>query len=400
MRSSRSWKKPDSGGAVVMVVWSVACIVAGHESHGREPLPGDGGKTRHTRNFVVISHNAAWSASDVAGKCEKWRQALFEQWCPSCEVPEWVPRALVVVHASEGDYLREVGRNAVLTRGVCRVERQHGQIVSRRIDLMTDPITGDLTALAHEMTHAVLADFCSNRRLPRWADEGIASCADPPPKKELHRQAVHRAIQRRKVPTIVEMLRRSDYPAAHEQVVFYGQSLMFVEFLAELQGPRRVLEFVQIAADGGYELAARQVYGFDDMADLEFRWRAHLRRKTMRATPVAHADDRASSPLTSKRQEHLTLVPRSPQSDNFQTHGSAASTARLEPLGPLRSVGRPQSFLADLQVAGPCHFLQPASVMRECHGDRRNAREKSSRRLKRLVVLPSGTRRTDRRLAY
>jgi hypothetical protein len=353
MRRLRSWPKPDEGGLAVVVVCSITLMAAGHKSHAREPLPQNDGKTRHVQNFVVISRNTHWSASDVAGKCELLRQGLYEQWWPATEAPDWVPRALVVVHASEEDYLQEVGRNGVLTRGVCRVERQRGQIISRRIDLMADPITGELTALAHELTHAVLADFCPNHRLPRWADEGIASWADPPRKKELFRQAVHRAIQRRNVPTIVEMLRRSDCPTASEQVVFYGQSLMFVEFLTEFQAPHRVLEFAQTAADRGYDLAARQVYGVDNLADLENRWLAHLRHEAMPSTPVAQPQDHASSPLKSILQDHTHLVPRAPQIDLVLTRTTTLSPARQG----LRIVGRPQSLLAAPQAPGGTSLL-------------------------------------------
>jgi hypothetical protein len=56
------------------------------------------------------------------------------------------------------------------------------------------------------------------------------------------------------------------------------------------------LEFAQIAADRGCDLAARQVYGLDDMADLEYRWLAHLHHEAKSSAPVAHAQSTASSP--------------------------------------------------------------------------------------------------------
>ncbi|MCU0961002.1 MAG: hypothetical protein MUF48_12935 [Pirellulaceae bacterium] len=252
---------------------------------------------------MVISHHASWQAARVAKECERLRSTLYRQWCVPGEeiIPDWTPRAMIVVHRSEGDYLREVGWRAGLTRGVCRVQVRDGQVVSRRIDLMADPDTGELTALAHELTHAILADCFPSRRLPRWADEGIALWADQPRKKGLHRQAVHRAIERQSAPAIADTLLRTDYPAGDKLPVFCGQSLMLVEFLVQLDEPSRVVEFTRVAVDHGYDRAAQQVYGLNGIADLQQRWLAHVRQSATRPVPIDYMRDPLQMPTPRKR---------------------------------------------------------------------------------------------------
>lgn len=51
------------------------------------------------------------------------------------------------------------------------------EVSKRRVDLLPDS-TKALTALGHEMTHIVIADFFEGEQLPRWADEGMAILAD------------------------------------------------------------------------------------------------------------------------------------------------------------------------------------------------------------------------------
>lgn len=270
------------------VCWLGILVSATRHSDCREPEQTRGQTLHHSENFSVISRHSSWSAKGVAVECERLRDVLHRQWCTKYDSPPppWIPRAVIFVHASEAEYLREVGWEAALTRGRCKIEMRQGKIQSRRIDLMADPGTGALTALAHELTHAVLADRSVVKRLPRWADEGIALWADPPDKKSLHRQAVQRAIDANRIPRVMELLLRSDYPASEALSVFYGQSLSLVEFLLQLDEPQRVLEFAELGTQRGYAHAVRQVYAMRDMAELERRWLASVRQQSSPSPPT------------------------------------------------------------------------------------------------------------------
>ena len=63
--------------------------------------------------------------------------------------------------------------------------------------------------------------------------------------------------------------------AAGRWATFYGQRASLVEFLVNQQGEERFVEFVQRAADNGYERALAQSYQFGT-AELERRWRGQL----------------------------------------------------------------------------------------------------------------------------
>jgi hypothetical protein len=160
-----------------------------------------------------------------------------------------------------------------MTRGTCRISYHEGRVTNRQIHLCLDSVSGRPTALGHEITHVVFADHFSERHLPRWADEGIAMLSDLPEKKEMFRRAVRRAIENRSCLTLTRVLQERDYPASSRMPVFYSQSLSLVEFLAELDAPARILDFVRLSQAVGYEDAVRRVYRLESMAELERLWR-------------------------------------------------------------------------------------------------------------------------------
>jgi hypothetical protein len=97
--------------------------------------------------------------------------------------------------------------------------------------------------------------------------------SDLPEKKEMFRRAVRRAIENRSCLTLTRVLQERDYPASSRMPVFYSQSLSLVEFLAELDAPARILDFVRLSQAVGYEDAVRRVYRLESMAELERLWR-------------------------------------------------------------------------------------------------------------------------------
>lgn len=163
-----------------------------------------------------------------------------------------------------------------MTRGVSKIDRQSNRIVSRHISLMPDPRSGELTALAHELTHLVLADRFQARQPPRWVDEGIALLADPSEKKRLHLRDLRDALSDQCCPGVREALAMRDYPQGPQRAAFYGQSLSLVSYLTELGDPARVVDMVALAMDHGYDTALHDTYGIAGTADLERRWRRHL----------------------------------------------------------------------------------------------------------------------------
>ncbi len=91
----------------------------------------------------------------------------------------WEPKCYIVLHPTAESYLREVGEGQ-MTAGSSLIEFAGNRLVTRRVDLRADHPEGYLGALAHELTHVVIAERFIERQIPRWADEGMAVLADTP----------------------------------------------------------------------------------------------------------------------------------------------------------------------------------------------------------------------------
>jgi len=224
-----------------------------------------------TPNFVVRSFRQGPNATEIAQQSESLRQQIHNMWfgeeCSGC----WQPRCEITLHATKGSYLRAVGLGAGQTSGCSLVERQRGRIVGRRIDLVVDQ-HGRATALPHELTHVVLADWSADWQLPCWMDEGIATLADSDDKLARHQRDCDHAILTRTAFDLADLL-TGDGPSSPGQFpAFYGQSVSLVRFLATQDEPSRLLPFARLAMRQGYDEALRRTYGIDGVSQLQHLW--------------------------------------------------------------------------------------------------------------------------------
>ena len=190
-----------------------------------------------------------------------------------------------MLHPNDGSYAREVGAAGSKTVASSLVDRQSQRIASRRIDIRVHESGWHAAALAHELTHVVLADRFSAQALPRWVDEGLAILADPTDKQQQHFDELKTAMAGGADFRVLELFTLADYPSARRWGAFYGQSASVVRFLVGDSGHDRFLRFVELANDRGYDEALQKVYGFG-ILELEQRWRAHV-RGTRRAVVLA-----------------------------------------------------------------------------------------------------------------
>ncbi len=158
--------------------------------------------------------------------------------------------------------------------GSSLIKTDKGHVVSRRIDLRGDVAEPLRAALPHELTHVVLADAFPGDELPRWADEGMAMLADPPEKRAGHERDLTAAITDRKVFRIGELLTKQEYPTAEGRTIFYGESISVVSYFLSRRPPADFVRFMHLAAKQGYDQSLREVYGIQDLAQLEHLWRS------------------------------------------------------------------------------------------------------------------------------
>ena len=108
-------------------------------------------------NFIVRTFPGGPKASVVLDQCEDLRAELQRSWLRLETADKWEPQCEIVLHPDRTQYLKAVGVGGGSTSGSSLVRSKHGRITARRIDLIVNQ-DGELTALAHELTHVVLAD--------------------------------------------------------------------------------------------------------------------------------------------------------------------------------------------------------------------------------------------------
>lgn len=229
-----------------------------------------------TANFRVCSRVSSAESARIARHCEALRHSIRDLWLPGVVDSSWTPRCDVIAHSTEAGYLRAVGRGAAHTAGSALVEFSGTAVAVRRVDLKHAAPEALESALAHELTHVVLADRFRDRPLPRWADEGMAVLADSLAKQRLHWRDLQQGLRSRSTLRLAEIVSLADYPAPQRMGVFYGQSVSLVSYLLARGQRGQFVEFVDAALSRGYDQALRDVYQIDGLSELERRWLASV----------------------------------------------------------------------------------------------------------------------------
>lgn len=214
------------------------------------------------------------SAEGVLRLCERLRSELCSVWGVSGPSHRWEPLCEIIVHPTADSYLQAVGPAAAQTRGCSLIELHMGKVSRRRIDLQIDS-DGSLSALAHELTHVVLADRFHGRPPAHWLDEGIATLADTREKQLLHERDCQEALASGRAMSLQHLLHLEQFTSADQMPAFYGQSLSLVMMLADQRTPKQLIDFAVDAQDQGYAAALKKHYGIQDVAELEAKWRAY-----------------------------------------------------------------------------------------------------------------------------
>lgn len=257
----------------------VASLVGGRMAGAAKPeqrLPAQQLRwnVSETENFRVLNYGARPSDRDVGAACETLRTQLAAEWL-GAPAAEWRPKCDLVLHPSDASYDREVGSGGRSTVASALVDRRQGQVSLRRIDVRATRENWQQAALAHELTHVVLAERFDPQVLPRWLDEGIAIQADSASKRSQHLRRAGHDIRQGSHFALAELLLLQGYPPARRWGTFYDQSAALVEFLVAEQGRQRLLEFIDLAHEQGYDRAFQQVYAMETV-ELERRWHRAL----------------------------------------------------------------------------------------------------------------------------
>ncbi len=129
--------------------------------------------------------------------------------------------------------------------------------------------------LPHETTHVVLAGRFGDRRLPHWADEGMAVLSEPRDRVELHLDNLPRHRRDDELFPVAELMQMDGYPDGGRIGPFYAESVSLVSFLSAEKGPKAFAHFLRDGLKDGYEPALKADYGINGFDDLQERWQRY-----------------------------------------------------------------------------------------------------------------------------
>ena len=229
-----------------------------------------------TENFQICSDESESRARQLARHSETLRIELTSKWFGKASSEPCDSKCQIVLHSSKSSYVAAVGRGGERTVGSSAVRVYKGQLTSCRIDLLGGRTEFLSAALPHELTHIVLRARFPSMQMPRWADEGMAMLADTEAKQSRHRKDLNGAIAHGTTFNVALLLTMEDYPRSDRWGAFYGQSVSLTEFLVERKTPEQFVNFVERAAENGYDAALQECYGISNLAELDHQWRRQL----------------------------------------------------------------------------------------------------------------------------
>ncbi len=233
-------------------------------------------QVHETTNFRIFHANPrlAEQAGEVA---ERVRATQGKRWgSPALKRP-WDPRCDVYLYP-DGRSLAQATGQPDTAPGFSTLLTDGTKITTRRTVLRADQPQWLAAVLPHEITHIVLADLFVSRRIPCWADEGMAVLAEPDTEQSLRAAELRESLEAGQTIDLAKLM-TSDDEVAKNWSVYYAQSVSLTRFLVEQDSPERFIQFVRTSTSKGIEPALRDVYRIGSLADLQGRWLAYARQQ-------------------------------------------------------------------------------------------------------------------------
>ncbi len=235
-----------------------------------------------TQNFVVRAPTRQF-AERVARDAEKFRKQLAVEWLGR-ELKPWTVRCPIVV------------RIEPLAGGRTSFAFQRGGGTSTPVDwdmeIFGPPERILDSVLPHEVTHTIFATHFG-RPLPRWADEGACTTVEHESERKKNHKMLIRFLSQRPSKGIPfnRMFAMKEYP--REMLPLYAQAYSLARFLIQQKGKREFIRYVEIGLRGedrglglhGWGQATKQIYGYDDLSDLQIQWLTWVKKGSPKIAP-------------------------------------------------------------------------------------------------------------------
>jgi hypothetical protein len=221
----------------------------------------------------VVTAPTKQLAADVLDRAEALRDQIALDWL-GAKLPPSVGPALIHVRLSETE-----------DKGLAWVA-DHPSRLSHIVWLTTTREQALRSALAHEMTHVVLATRYPGQ-LPAWANEGIAGLEDDAERQQIRTQILDWYVRTENWPNVRAVL-AADAIARHDQAK-YAVAVSLTEFLVDPQLRPQFVAFAVAGKRDGWEAALQHYYGMSDAAALQLAWQKWLIARSKQPPKIAAA---------------------------------------------------------------------------------------------------------------
>lgn len=267
--------------------WTAAALVpllalSPFAAAGEPPAACKTWRTAESAHFRLRWIGVALDSAALLRALEVRREELCERWVG--RDVRWRPKCEIVVHESGEAFRRRTGRPPTML-AFSDLEIGDGRVWMRRIQARADAEHSLEELLEHELVHIVLADRFNTRRIPRWADEGIAVAEERSGRMgRLERTLIEEVEAGRHIP-LAGVLRADRYPADPARAdLFYAQSASLVKFLLRYGDAADLVGFADRSGRVGVEAALRERYPFADPAETERAWLSWMRTEVEQAS--------------------------------------------------------------------------------------------------------------------
>jgi tetratricopeptide (TPR) repeat protein len=234
----------------------------------REVLAGNYRELR-TRRFK-ISHKNSEVARNVALVAERTYAELFKRLGCSTHLRQPIG---IAIFTTREEYVSHSGMQS-WSSGAHQIARKLGSLSEHRIYSFQNQPRLTTGVLPHEISHALFTHRMNYPdRIPLWASEGFAVSIEPNYAHRFYNNVLHRAVTKKTFVPVKELVQQTSYP--EEDVdLFYGQAYSLTEFLIQLEGTRKFVDFVKTLTHSRANLQSslHRFYSITNVQALENRW--------------------------------------------------------------------------------------------------------------------------------
>ncbi|MDY0168891.1 MAG: hypothetical protein RBS80_20265 [Thermoguttaceae bacterium] len=226
-----------------------------------------------TPNFVVETQDPRL-AREFALAAEQQRRELAVSWLGEA-MPNWAQPCLITVRVGP-----QLGAGGATT-----FYFDQGEVFGWRMSIQGSRERILDSVLPHEITHMVLASHF-RRPIPRWADEGAATSVEHVSEKNKHRRMLYQFLRTGRGIAFNQLFAMREYPA--DIMPLYAQSYSVAEYLIQIGGRRKYIEFVGDGMDSGDWCGAiGRHYGIDNSGALQQTWLAWVQKGCPNLRPAS-----------------------------------------------------------------------------------------------------------------